>query len=848
MSDSHSRPDAIPAFLTGGGETGALVRAFNWASTPLGPIERWPASLKTTVGTLLHSRHPMFLWWGPELIQIYNDAYAPSFGAGRHPAAMGQRGMDCWQDIWPIIWPQIDDVMRRGKPSWNEDHLVPIVRNGRLEEVYWTYGYSPVFDDDGRIGGTLVVCTETTSRVVGARRLEALHGVAETLALAANQSALLDGAAEALAQLPTDIPFALFYGVDHRQHGLRRLRRVGLASKTASALDAAVRPDLEARTRDGRPWRVPAGLSIPSAWPEPVESLHALPVGAPESPTGYVLFGLSPRLPFDQAYAGFLQQICAQINQAQSRVEAFHLRAVVESERNNLLEQAPVATALLTGPRHVFRLANPLYLQIVGRTDIIGKGYLEAFPELAGTPAAAALDQVYETGEPFVTTEMPVPIDKSGTGTIEDCYFKFNVEPLRTPAGRVYGMMAVAADITPQVQARKALERAQEEREQLVRQLESASRAKDEFLAMLGHELRNPLSPILTALQLMRLRGVQGADRERAIIERQVRHVVGLVDDLLDVSRITRGKIALRRERLRLADIVARAIEQASPLIEERRHRLEVAVPDTLALDGDAGRLAQVVSNIVTNAAKYTEPGGSITIDAGRRDDEVWLRVRDTGAGIGADILPRVFETFTQGRQPSDRSQGGLGLGLAIVKNLVDAHGGTVSLHSAGPGRGTECTVRLPAAPPVTPDAEPVQESGTAAPPAGGCRVLLVDDNRDAAEMLAESLRGMGHEVYVALDGAAALDLAARTRIDVALLDLGLPVIDGYELASRLRQLDGWATVPFAALTGYGQADDRQRTRSAGFAEHLVKPVDLDELHVAVCRLAGLEAGDSAPS
>jgi signal transduction histidine kinase/ActR/RegA family two-component response regulator len=845
MAHYEQTPDTIPAFLAGGGEAGALVRAIDWAATPLGPIDTWSASLRTTVGTLLHSRHPMFLWWGPELIQFYNDAYAPSFGAGRHPSAMGQRGVECWQDIWPIIGPQIDDVMQRGTPSWNEDHLVPIVRNGHLEEVYWTYGYSPVFDDDGRIGGTLVVCTETTSRVLGARRLQALHVVAETLALAANQAALLDGAVKSLAQFPTDVPFALFYGADHKARGLRRLRRVGLDSKTAAALDAAVRPELEARARVGRPWPVPPGPTIASAWPEPVEQLHAVPVGTPESPTGYVLFGLTPRLPFDETYARFLQQLCAQFTEAQTRLEAFHLRAVVESERNNLLQQAPVATALMTGPGHVFRLANPLYLQIVGRTDIVGKAYLEVFPELAGTDAVSVLDRVYQTGQPFVTNEMLIPIDKTGTGVAEDCYFRFNLEPLRTPAGRVYGMMAIAADITPQVQARKALEQAQEEREQLVRQLESASRAKDEFLAMLGHELRNPLSPILTALQLMRLRGVKGADQERSIIERQVRHVVALVDDLLDVSRITRGKIGLRFERLRLAEVVARAIEQASPLIEERRHRLHVAVPDNLALDADPARLAQVVANILTNAAKYTEPEGLITVTAGQHGAEVWLRVRDTGSGVSADILPHVFDTFTQGRQRSDRAQGGLGLGLAIVKNLVEAHGGAVALESEGPGRGTECIVRLPAARLDIPAGEEAPQAAAAIEAGAGCRVLLVDDNRDAAEMLAMSLRAMGHEVHVALDGLAALDLAAREVADVALLDLGLPVIDGYELASRLRQQDGWASVPFAALTGYGQADDRQRTTEAGFADHLVKPIDLDELDIAVRRLAGRE-GDPA--
>jgi signal transduction histidine kinase/ActR/RegA family two-component response regulator len=839
----HNDPDGGPAFLAGGGDTGALVRAFDWSSSPLGPPDTWPASLKTTVGILLQSRHPMFLWWGPELIQFYNDAYLPSFGKGKHPAAMGQRGEDCWQEIWPIIWPQINDVMTLGKPSWNEDHLVPIFRNGRLEEVYWTYGYSPVFDDDGGIGGTLVVCTETTSRVLAARRLQSMRGLAETAALGTSAATVITHAADVFSRATADIVFALIYNLDPQTNHAALSRAVGLADEPASVLAAFVTPQLEALARE-TPARqpMPRGLEVRGRlWPEPVTHFVVVPIAAdPQSVAGYVVFGLSPRLPFDPAYREYLHQLCGHIAQAQARLEAFHLRAVVESERNNLLEQAPVATALLTGPKHVFRLANPLYLQIVGRADIVGKAYVEAFPELIGTALPRILDNVFETGVPFMTSEMLISLDRGGTGALEDCYFKFNLEPMRTPSGRVYGMMAVAVDITPQVQARKALERAQVDREQLVQQLERASRAKDEFLAMLGHELRNPLSPILTALQLMRLRGVQGADRERAIIERQVRHVVGLVDDLLDVSRITRGKINLKRQRLPLAEAVARAIEQTSPLIEQRRHRLHVDVPETLVVEADRGRMAQIVANILTNAAKYTEAEGQIDVVASARDGEVWLRVRDTGMGVSADMLPHVFDAFTQERQSSDRSQGGLGLGLAIVRNLVEAHGGSVALHSEGPGRGAECVVRLPLAG-TKPE---VGAEAPAAPPRPrksaerGCRILIVDDNEDAAEMLAESLRGLGHEVHAALDGLSALEHARHDVPDVALLDLGLPVIDGYELAVKLRQQEGWEDVPLAALTGYGQAHDRNRTRAAGFSAHLVKPVDLGEVDATVRRLA----------
>lgn len=814
------------------------MRSLDWSRTPVGPVGSWPASLKTTVGTILHSRHPMFLWWGPELIQFYNDAYLPSFGRGKHPTAMGQRGTDCWQEIWPIIWPQIDAVMHHGTASWNEDHLVPIFRNGRLEEVYWTYGYSPVFDDDGTIGGTLVVCTETTSRVLAERRLQSMRALAEKSSLATDSVAVLNAATEVLRAATCDVAFAMLY-VPDGPNTSRLTQTAGIADPAAAAIDAALRDRLEVLATESIAQPMVAGVAVVDAqWSAPVTQFFVVPVGSGRRANGYLLVGLSPRLPFDVAYREYLRLFGEQIGQAQARIEAFHVRALVENERNNLLEQAPVATALMTGPEHVFQLANPLYLQIVGRKSLIGLTYREAFPELVDTTVPDILDRVYQTGVPFVTHEMLIRLDRAGDGTLEDCFFQFNLEPMRTAAGSVYGLMAIAVDITPQVLARKHLEQAQAEREVLLHDLEAASRAKDEFLAMLGHELRNPLSPILTALQLMRLRGVRGGERERAIIERQVNHVVGLVDDLLDVSRITRGVLELKRERVQFAVAVGKGIEQASPLIEQRLHRLRVDVPADIYVDGDAGRLAQVVANLLTNAAKYTEPGGDIDVRAVRRGRDVALHVRDTGIGISGEILPNVFEAFAQGRQRSDRSQGGLGLGLAIIRSITEAHGGSATIHSEGEGRGTECTIVLPMA--TLERASTLVETGPtslAGAMRDGCRVLLVDDNEDAAEMLGESLAALGHQVELAFDVLSALDLADRYVPDVALLDLGLPVIDGCELAERLRRKEGWDRVRFAALTGYGQQSDRERTSAAGFAAHLVKPIDLREVDATLRRL-----------
>ncbi|MEW6706897.1 MAG: ATP-binding protein [Pseudomonadota bacterium] len=376
-------------------------------------------------------------------------------------------------------------------------------------------------------------------------------------------------------------------------------------------------------------------------------------------------------------------------------------------------------------------------------------------------------------------------------------------------------------DVTERVQA-------QAERERLLQELETALRAKDEFLAMLGHELRNPLSPIVTALHLMKMRGDSRTAREQAIIERQLDHLTRLVDDLLDVSRITRGKVELRKERIELAEVLMKAVEMASPLLEQRDHRLQIDVPpEGLACDADPVRLAQVVANLLTNAARYTPAGGLVELHAWREQDEVVVRVRDNGIGISADMLPRLFDLFFQGGRSLERREGGLGLGLALVKTLVGLHGGSVVASSAGPDQGSEFTVRLPA-PPGRVHARPAQAVGQRVrhPRSRGLRVLIVDDNADAAQTLGRHLAQAGHEVKVLHDPAQALQQAAGFQPDAALLAIGLPVMDGYELALQLRQRLAAAPCRLIALAGYGQGADPARCRQAGFDQHLLKPVD----------------------
>jgi CheY-like chemotaxis protein/anti-sigma regulatory factor (Ser/Thr protein kinase) len=353
---------------------------------------------------------------------------------------------------------------------------------------------------------------------------------------------------------------------------------------------------------------------------------------------------------------------------------------------------------------------------------------------------------------------------------------------------------------------------------------------------MLGHELRNPLAPILTALQLLKLRGIDAGERERNVIERQVKHLVNLVDDLLDVSRITRGKIQLQRTPVEIADAVAKAIETASPLLEQQRHTLVVDVPrHGLSVNADLDRLAQVISNLLTNSAKYTEPGGRIAVTGRREDEAVVLEVTDNGIGIAADMLPRIFDSFVQDRQALDRARGGLGLGLTIVKSLVSLHDGSVTAKSGGRGHGASFTVRLPLEAERIPDQAEGIAIGSAVVATGvSRRILVVDDNEDAALMLASGLSTYGHDVRTAPDGPTALDLAEGWHPDVAVLDLGLPVMDGYELARRLAERGDAAGTRLIAVTGYGQEQDRRRSAAAGFDAHLVKPIDIEALQILI--------------
>jgi PAS domain S-box-containing protein len=403
--------------------------------------------------------------------------------------------------------------------------------------------------------------------------------------------------------------------------------------------------------------------------------------------------------------------------------------------------------------------------------------------------------------------------------------------PLRGPAGDLRGFGKVFQDVTDRKRAEEALR--------------EADRRKDEFIALLAHELRNPLAPIRNGLQVLRLSDDPGVrERSQEVMDRQLSHMVRLIDDLLDVSRISQNKMDLRRSRVLLAEAVGGAVETARPLIDAAGHELTVSLPpDPVYLDADPTRLTQVFANLLTNSAKYTERGGRIWLTAAPAGGEVVISVRDTGIGIPAASLPTIFDLFSQVDRSIERATGGLGIGLALVKGLVEMHGGSVAVSSGGPGRGTEFTVRLPV---LATDPQPFHHApggrvGRVGSP--GRRILVVDDNRDSAGTMAEMLTILGNEVVTAHDGVEAVEAAGAFRPEVVLMDVGMPRLNGYDATRRIREQAWGREMTVVALTGWGQEGDRLQSREAGCDGHLVKPVSLPDLEKLLAELTGRAGG-----
>ena len=496
-------------------------------------------------------------------------------------------------------------------------------------------------------------------------------------------------------------------------------------------------------------------------------------------------------------------------------------------------DHSPLPMAAVTESNHVVRYVNPAFRRLMERDEkaLVGRPFCELLPE--SDPCVPLLDRVLRTGRSEVHAEQRNPA--------HGLFSALAAWPV-VVAGRTVGVVVQLFEDTQlhanSLAMNQALILSSVRQHELTEAADEASSRvreadvrKDAFLATLAHELRNPLAPIRTMLEVLR----RGGDGERidpalSTIERQVGQMTRLIDDLLDVSRISQDKLLLRRKEVDLADVVRQVVDAYRSVFDVAQQELTVTLPETPAyLHADPVRLTQIIGNLLHNASKFTGQGGRISLSVERQGGEVVVIVRDSGIGISPDMLPKIFEMFRQADQSLERSQGGLGIGLTLVRRLVEMHGGSVAASSAGIERGSEFVVRLPelireesSPSPVPIAAEP--------PPAAPRRILVVDDNRDAAEALSMMLKLAGHETHLAFDGAEALEAAARLRPDVLLLDIGMPKLSGYDVARRIREQPWGQTMLLVALTGWGQDEDRRKTREAGFDGHLVKPVEFTTL------------------
>lgn len=1240
-------------FLSGGGQMGALMRAFDWSTTALGPFEQWPQSLRTSVSICLNSRFPMIVWWGPSLTLIYNDQYIPVLGQKHPERSLGRAGKECWAEVWDVVGPLLERVMQEGEANWADDLLLFINRSGYLEECYFRFSYSPIRDETGGIGGVFTPVSETTQKVIAERRLETLRRLANAGYAARDVIHACTELTDVLSSNPFDVPFVIVYsngpdqiarrvcltGLDTdtstspaevslnedttplqrafaaahivdldgqelhaapngpwdsvpllvrvlpvvlpgetaiaawlvagtsarkaldrdyrsffdlvvqqfaaalaaaRAHEVERERAVALADmdrvKTtffsnvshelrtpltlmlgpmdqiledarlpqelraplslvqrnsqrllklvnslldfarieAGRAEASFQPtDLavltrelastfrsaieraglrfqvdcdplcepvyvdrdmwekvvlnllsnafkftltgeiavrlygedtgavltiadtgigvpkeevprlferfhriernQARTHEGTgiglalvhelvrlnggtvrviseldrgtcfTVRLPFGIghvpfealstprphsaaSVASVFVQ--EAMRWLPdeksdnsarvpahwdsMNASRDPRFAATFGarliladdnadmrayvsglLAPMYSIETASDGHEALLLARAHRPdlimtdvmmprvdgfgllaairkdealrsvpvvmlsarageESRIEGFdagaddyltkpfsareliarvgallelgHMRGQTEQalrlrteQFQTLLNDAPLGVYLVDADfrvREVNPTARPVFGDIEG---LIGQDFDYVihvlWPKAYADEVVRIFRHTLDTGEPYFAPERIE--ERRDRGNIE--FYEWQTNRIALPDGR-FGVVCYFRDISEHIRSRTALE--------------DADRQKDEFLAMLAHELRNPLSSIRSAGDLLSRLGLTDVRAQSAarIIKRQAIQLTRLVDDLLDISRITRGLIELKRQPVELNSIVNGALDTVDPIIREKRHRVSLVSEERrVYVDGDPARLLQCVVNVLTNAAKYTDPGGAIGIELMVRSGQCILTISDTGTGIAPELLPRIFDPFVQSERTLDRSEGGLGIGLAVVRRLVQMHGGSVTARSDGLGLGSTFELQFSHV-----EAPEVQKDGLPAATRSPRRVLIVDDNVDAAEALALTLKLEGHETESVHSSREVLKRIDSFRPEVILLDIGLPEMNGYELAREIRSRTHLNGLRLIALTGYGQADDRRLALQAGFDEHLVKPVDFDDLSSAL--------------
>ena len=880
------------------------MRAYPWDTTVVGSIGSWPQSLKHAVRTALDLRTPAYLAWGDSYVQFFNDAYVPILGDKRG-GALGADARVTWSEIWPTIGPMWQQV-RDGETFGSDELPLTINRFGYDETCYFSHSYSPIYGDGGKVDGVLVTFVEITKAVLGERRHAYQLKLADTLRRETDFDPMLKATIGLTSEYFTNSKVA-YVELDEQQRTFRVKEEWKDGVETGGAhatlpvsilspgqleqLQAGITLCVNDVVADSNCAAVAAqclALGIHSVIVIPLKD------GSRLHGAGFLYKDHAYRWTNDDRMLA--EDLARRTWEALRRIRAEE--ALREEKRTlELLNRAGHALASTLDIDTLLQSITDAATELTGAEfgaffyngkDDNGDAFLlytlsgaprEAFARF-GHPRPTAIFAPTFHGAALIRSDDITKDPRYGSmaphhgmpkGHLPVC--SYLAAAVHSRSGEVLGglffghsrpkmfderteqvitgFVAQAAVAIDNARLYDLAQRAAREREGLLAseraaraEAERHSKMKDEFLAMLAHELRNPLAPITNAAQLLRMPTVDENLRLKAgnIISRQVRHMTELVDDLLDVSRVTRGLVKLDTEPLELDAVLRAAVEQARPHIEAREHFLSVEAPSRpVVVAGDRTRLVQVLVNLLNNAAKYTPPKGSIVLRLEAGPEQARMTVIDNGAGMDAKLLPHVFDLFTQAERTPDRSQGGLGIGLALVKSIVQMHGGQVEAHSDGLNLGTSVSVLLPLvdAAGVPGPAHLHAAARTIAP----CRLTIVDDNVDAAQSLAVLLRAQGHSVNVFEDGARTLASSEIARSHAFILDIGLPDMTGYELARRLRREHPQAM--FIALTGYGQERDRDLSKAAGFDYHLVKPVEFRALADILAQLPQCAA--SAP-
>ncbi len=821
-----SRTDAspTPSFLAGGGNMGAIFRAHDWAATSLGPCESWSQALKALTGIVLTSVQPMFIAWGPERLLLYNDAYAPMLAA-RHPGALGLPFFVVWPEVEAEIGRMFDQVFA-GMPVNMDDITLYLNRPGRPLEAHFAFSYSPVHSETETVEGLFCVCSETTDQVLALRREEHVafqSRLAETLRPLADAIEVQAEASRLLGQY-LEANRVVYFEIQDDDYVIERDFVEGVQTLAGRYPVASFGTELLENLLAGRTVAEPDATIEVNRSEAARASFEAIKVrghvDVPLVKDGRFVAGMtvhvSERRDWSPEDIALIEDTAERTWAAIERVRAEAALQVSEERSAFVRRSSGVGFWYCDLPFDVLQW------------DELVKHHFHLPPD-----AVVTIQRFYDVIHPDDREPTRLAIETSIEGRT---HYNTEYRTVHPTTGAIKWVRAIGrtfyqADGTPIRFDGVTLDVSEQKLAEI--NMREADLHKDQFLATLAHELRNPLAPLRNGLQILRIGSGDQAviGRAREMMERQVDIMVRLVDDLLDVARISGGKIELRRHVESLQTVVARAVETAMPAIEAHRHSLTVKAPaEPIMVDVDSARFIQVLTNLIGNAAKYTPPGGHLTVEAMIDGSEAVTSVTDNGVGIPYAALDRVFDMFSQVGSTRSMAQGGLGIGLYLAKRIVELHDGRLLAHSDGTGKGSTFSVRVPLAQ-VALEAGQRSESETrSSQRSKHLRILIVDDNLDAGDSLALRLSLEGHQVRVARDGPSGLRIAREFQPRVAFLDIGMPGMDGYELAAAIRASELRHPLALVALTGWGSEADIERASKAGFDRHLTKPASSEDI------------------